>query len=206
MNIANQITVARLVLAMVLIALLSMYDVADGPTVAPLLQACFWLFVIAAVSDVLDGYLARRLGQVTPLGRVLDPLVDKVLVCGALIMFVSSGFEDAEGRNITGVAPWMVVLIVVRELAVSALRGVSESAGHNFGASAVGKLKMFSQSLAVGIILASMTWPDISLLQALVPIAIWTAVIITALSMVDYFARGWRYLGTPQLEKTAGGS
>ena len=151
LNLPNQITVSRLVLAIVFFVLLSQYSQRDPrPT---MLDVAALIFIVAAVTDILDGYLARKRGEVTALGRVLDPLVDKVLVCGAFILFAGRPFVDASGHNVTEVSAWMVVVIVGRELLVTGLRGFNESLGISFGASVYGKLKMWMQSIAAPAIL-----------------------------------------------------
>ena len=112
LNLPNQITIARLALAIVFFILLSQYSqVVPKPW---MLDLAATIFVLAAATDFLDGYLARKRGQVTALGRVLDPLVDKVLVCGAFILLAGRPFVDATGHNVTEVHAWMVVVIVGR--------------------------------------------------------------------------------------------
>ena len=107
-----------------------------------------WCFILAALSDILDGWLARRDGgqHITRVGKLLDPLADKLLVTTALIMLV------AIGRIPVWAAP-MVVIIVGRELAVTGLRGLASSDGHVVGASWQGKLKSFVQNFAVAALL-----------------------------------------------------
>ena len=190
-NLPNQVTLVRLVLAVVFFALLDRYQ----PTAhsAGLMYACFALFFIAAASDALDGYLARRQNQVTSLGRVLDPFVDKVLICGVFVFFASDQFLDGQGQNVTGIRAWMVVLILGRELLVTGLRGFSESRGESYGAVLSGKIKMILQSVTAGAILFLMARSDGSLagqpLQPVKTVLIWATVIITALSMVQYLVR-----------------
>ena len=150
-NLPNQITLGRLIMAVVFFALLSRYDQRVPSTT--LLDVCFGIFVVAVLTDMLDGYLARRQNQVTSLGRILDPLVDKVLLCGAFACFSSDLFVDAAGENVTGVRPWMVVLIFGREFLVTGLRGFSESQGESYAATFSGKLKMISQSVTAGVVL-----------------------------------------------------
>jgi len=99
LNVPNQITLARLALAILFFVVLSQYDYRQAP--AWKLDLAVAIFVLAAGSDFLDGYLARKWGQVTPLGRVLDPMVDKILVCGAFILFLDPGFLDKDGRLVT---------------------------------------------------------------------------------------------------------
>lgn len=149
MNLPNQITLARLIMAVLFVALLSQFDFRTTGTA--LIDVCFVIFVIAALTDWLDGYLARRTNQVTSLGRILDPFVDKVLACGAYVLYAGPNFMDHEaGRNVTLVAPWMVVVIIARELLVSSLRSFSESKGLAFGADLLGKIKTWMQMITAG--------------------------------------------------------
>ncbi len=134
-NVPNTLTVSRMGLAVLVFAAISMewYGWAFG------------LFVAAAVSDALDGYFARLLDQDTPLGRQLDPLIDKVIVSGAYIYLAT-----IPG---TGVYPWMVTAIVVRELLIQGLRSLLEGQGQAFGAKTAGKLKTLFQCLSVSAVL-----------------------------------------------------
>ena len=190
-NLPNQITIARLLLSIVFMAVLAQYEVVD--TRSCMLDWCAVIFVVAALTDWLDGYLARRSNQVTALGRVLDPFVDKILICGAFVFFAGPGFVGREGTNVTGVAPWMVILIVGRELLVSGLRGFSESQGESFGASMYGKAKMWVQSVTVVIVLLFVAHPQSLLLNpsiAWMPqVAVWLTVIVTVASMASYLFR-----------------
>jgi len=195
LNLPNRITLGRLVLAIVFVALLSQYTHRTPETWK--LDAAWILFVIAATTDFLDGYIARKYGLITPLGRVLDPLVDKVLVCGAFVLFAGSGFVDEHGRNVTEVQAWMAVVIVVRELLVTGLRGFNESMGKDFGASIHGKLKMWMQSVAVPVILFVIARENSGSLLGMggwiKAVLAWATVIVTALSMVQYLVRS-RYI------------
>lgn len=194
-NIPNQITLARLLLALVFFALLSWYA---PPERAWVLTACFWLFLVAALSDVLDGFLARSWGQVTSFGRVVDPVVDKVLVCGAFLYFASDLFYDrATGANATGVAPWMVVLVLLRELLVSALRSFSEAQGKDFAANWVGKIKMFVQSATVCVVLGVLAWYPTTLVWLRVS-CVWLTVIVTAISIAGYLYRARDFILSPE--------
>ena len=191
LNLPNRITLSRLVLAIVFFVLLSQYS--QQQPQPWMLDVAVAIFIIAAVTDILDGYLARKFGQETPLGRVLDPFVDKVLVCGAFILFVGPGFVDAGGQNVTGVRGWMVVVIVSRELLVTGLRGFSESRGLAFGASVYGKLKMWVQSVAAPVILIIVAhearWPEAEWPGTVKLVFVWATVIATALSTVHYLIR-----------------
>jgi CDP-diacylglycerol--glycerol-3-phosphate 3-phosphatidyltransferase len=148
---------------------------------------------VAALTDILDGYLARKRGQVTPLGRVLDPLVDKVLICGAFIIFAGPSFIDVDGANATRVSAWMVVVIVGRELLVTGLRGFNEAQGKAFGASLHGKLKMWMQSIAAPAILLLIahegSWLSAPAAQGARTALVWLTVAVTVLSMGQYLMR-----------------
>jgi CDP-diacylglycerol--glycerol-3-phosphate 3-phosphatidyltransferase len=134
-NVPNTLTMSRLVLAVVVFAL-----VAYGQFFAALV-----VFAIASITDALDGYFARLLGQDTPIGRQLDPLVDKVIVAGAYIYLLTIPE--------TGVQPWMVTTIVVRELLIQGLRSHLEGQGQAFGAKMAGKTKTLFQCLSISAIL-----------------------------------------------------
>jgi CDP-diacylglycerol--glycerol-3-phosphate 3-phosphatidyltransferase len=191
-NVPNALSVGRLALSVVLFAL-----IARGWYVAALV-----VFVVAAISDALDGYLARRLNQATDIGRQLDPLVDKVMVAGAFIYFAT-----IEG---TGVAPWMVTAIVVRELLIQGVRSLIEGRGEPFGANLAGKLKTTFQCLAiVAVLLALIARPSPGWLIAR-DVITWTSVILTIYSGVGYLALAWPMLrgASPPLRagEVAGGA
>ncbi len=132
-NLPNQLTASRFVLAIVLFVLIEM----DA------WRACLGVFVLASFTDWLDGYLARKQGLVSTLGRNLDPLVDKVLVCGAYIFLLPDG--DRAGW----LKPWMVTVVVARELVITGLRSFMEMYGGKFGADWLGKIKMALQCAAL---------------------------------------------------------
>ncbi|MDP9264875.1 MAG: CDP-diacylglycerol--glycerol-3-phosphate 3-phosphatidyltransferase [Chloroflexota bacterium] len=113
------------------------------------------LFVVAALTDLVDGPIARRLGQVTRLGTFLDPLADKLLIVGTLI-----------GLGARGLVPsWIVVLVVARELVVTNLRAVAAARGYSIGASTYGKAKTAMQSLAIAALLLVLTAPSLALAE-----------------------------------------
>ena len=130
-HVPNIITAGRLVLAAVFFVLLSYYQ-HEGRGDPLLLNVAFIVYLVALFSDFLDGYLARKWKVEGAFGRVVDPFVDKVLVLGTFIFFAGKNFVIQEEKTkqvlmtITGVAPWMVVLILSRELLVTSLRGISE--------------------------------------------------------------------------------
>lgn len=189
-NLPNKITIGRLGLAVFFFALLGGYDQKlPDPTT---LDICLVVFLVAALTDALDGYLARRQNQVTSLGRVLDPFVDKVLICGAFVFFAAETFVSADHVNVTGVEAWMVVVILGRELLVTGLRGFTESSGKPYGAMSFGKLKMVMQSTTAAVILFVVAHVDLtggSPLITIKTVLIWLTVVITAVSMVQYLIR-----------------
>jgi len=181
LNLPNMITGIRLILAFILFALIQ----AQGWW---LTSAC--LFAFAASTDALDGYLARRFGQVTVLGRILDPFVDKVIVCGSFIFLL-----EKQGDPQSGVTAWMVIAIIGREMLVSSLRGILEKEGKDFSASASGKLKMAMQCAAVTASLVSlspeMTWQWLPQVR---DVLLWLAVAVTIWSGMVYVVRAARLL------------
>ncbi len=161
-QLPNQLTMLRLVLAAVFFVLLNCYRyAADSP--AWLLPVAIVVFILAAATDALDGFLARRWHVESKFGRVMDPFCDKVLVIGAFVYLAGPRFiipgavaEDdiAFFSMVSGVYPWMVAVILARELLVTGIRGELEGAGVKFGANVFGKLKMILQSVVVPIVLA----------------------------------------------------
>ncbi len=131
-NLPNQLTASRLVLSVLLFALISYH----------LWLACFIVFALAAFTDWLDGYLARKQGLASALGRLFDPLVDKIMVSGAYIFLLGMGAAS-------GLAPWMVTVVVARELVITGLRSFLENREVTFGADWLGKLKMGLQCAAL---------------------------------------------------------
>ena len=130
-NIPNQLTAARFVLAIVVFVLI-VYELYFGAMI---------VFIIAASTDWIDGYWARRFDQVTKLGRMFDPFVDKIIICGTFILL---GAEEG-----SGIKAWMAVVVVGREMLVTALRSFIEQSGGDFSANIAGKLKMVFQCAAV---------------------------------------------------------
>jgi len=195
LNVPNQITIVRFFLTIVFCILLAQYSHRNPKPW--MLDLAAGLFIFAAATDFLDGHLARKWGQVTALGRILDPLVDKLLVCGAFILFVGPEFVDFDGHNVTEMKTWMVVFIVGREMLVTSLRGFNESMGKAFGASIHGKLKMWMQSIATPAILLVVAHQGTSIpmesARVIKLVLVWATVIITAVSMIQYVLRS-RYI------------
>lgn len=146
----NRITAMRFLGALGLFAILALHGsdpVVDSRVDRSLAQYAFWLFVVTAASDVLDGWLARRGNQVTAFGRIADPFVDKVLVLGAMVFLAVMPWSR------TWFPAWIVVVILAREFLVTGIRGYVESLGSQFPADWFGKVKMVTQCLAVGVVL-----------------------------------------------------
>jgi len=160
--IPNILTFGRLVLTIVFLIMIlySPPHYAQGGLPFPdFLDIAFVLFVIAGLTDVVDGAIARRLGAATKFGRMVDPLVDKILVCGTFICFALIGrpklfnFSDAA----LAIIHWTVAaILILREVYVTALRHIAESRGVNFAATVSGKIKMFLQSFAIGTVIIKM--------------------------------------------------
>ena len=174
-NLPNQLTVLRLLLSLVLFVLINFEFYLSGVAV----------FCVAAGTDWLDGYFARKYGQVTNLGRILDPFVDKIIICGTFIFLV--GLPGA------GVQAWMAVVIVGRELLVTALRSYLEGEGADFSASMSGKLKMAAQCLAAALSLYALYdgSPEVRApaLNWALSLSIWLAVGLTIYSGAAYVRR-----------------
>jgi CDP-diacylglycerol--glycerol-3-phosphate 3-phosphatidyltransferase len=163
-RIPNQLTVLRLVLAGVFFLTLNQYRYPIGPS--GWIVAAFFVFIAAAITDWLDGFLARRWHAESTFGRIMDPFCDKVLVIGAFIYLSGPRFvipdAVAQGEWFTmasGVYPWMVAIILARELLVTGIRDEVESRGVQFGAQLWGKLKAVLQLVAVPVILF-IVWQD----------------------------------------------
>ncbi len=135
-NLPNTITVVRVGVVPILLLLPWFSDPSSSLFIG-------WCFTIVGFSDLLDGWLARRGQQVTRIGKLLDPLVDKLIVSTALIVLVAT-------MRIPSWATWMAVVIVGRELAVTGLRGLASSQGQVMAASGYGKIKTFTQNVAIG--------------------------------------------------------
>src|SRR5439155_263366 len=182
MNLPNLLTLLRIFFVPLLVAAL----LADGSSATwqnlfPVSREIFALavFLIAAATDLLDGYLARRWGQVTTVGTLLDPIADKLLVSAALVSLV----------DIHRVPAWIVILIIGREFAVSGLRSIAAASGYTIKASELGKTKMAAQVAAISLVIAGIRWP------ALVDpalIAMWAVMLFGIVSAADYFRKFWR--------------
>jgi len=179
LNLPNLITLSRLGLAVVLFWLIYV----EG----------FWitaavLFVVAAATDAIDGYIARKYGQVTTLGRILDPFVDKIIVCGAFVFLL-------EKKADSGVNSWMVMSVIGREMFVTGLRSFLEQSGKDFSAAFIGKAKMALQCVAITMSLLSLS-PEVGnpTFNFYRNIVLWAAVAVTLYSGLTYAVRGFQML------------
>lgn len=176
MNLPNKITMLRILLTAVF-ALLALLPVPNG-----LLWAAA-VFFVAAVSDFLDGYLARRRNLVTTFGKFLDPLADKMLVMTALLVLIGLGRFPV----------WAAIVIICRDLAVDGLRFVAAQAGEVIAASIWGKRKTTIQMIMVILLLVADLFPY-QWYSILCLVMICLAVILTLVSGIDYFYKGRKYL------------
>lgn len=206
-HVPNSLTALRLALAAVFFGMLSyfQYNASSRHGDPQWLNTAFLVYLIALVTDFLDGYLARKWKVEGAFGRVVDPFVDKVLVLGSFIFFAGKNFTvpwpnpldvPENVKTITGVAPWMVVVILARELLVTSLRGSSEVSGKNFGAAFSGKLKMVFQSvtiLAILVYVNYLPWLQGAGYEAAATyfrnFCIWATIAITVLSGLLYIQR-----------------
>jgi len=196
-QLPNTLTVLRLVLAGLFFLILNQYRYPGGPHKAWWLGGALVLFILAAVTDALDGYLARRWHVESTFGRIMDPFCDKVLILGAFIYLCGPRFvflpDAGQGQVITtvsGVYPWMVALMLARELLVTSVRGEAENAGVQFGANRFGKLKMVLQSVGVPVILI-IVWVDplasgYEWLRVSRDVLVYLIVVVTVLSGLPY--------------------
>ncbi|MGD9690322.1 MAG: CDP-alcohol phosphatidyltransferase family protein [Phycisphaerales bacterium] len=218
----NWLTASRVVMALVFFGVLTLWRFEGSAAAAGridwLLLSSAALFIVASLTDVLDGHLARRWRVESTFGRIMDPFADKVLVIGALVFLAGPDFwyHEAwspgmaggvrrrlagEGVQLSGVYPWMAVTIIGRELLVTSIRGVLEARGVKFGADWSGKLKMLLQSVAVPTVLITIGVTRVTPWGAgephegapwgrqLIDIAVWTALCATVLSGLPYVAR-----------------
>jgi CDP-diacylglycerol--glycerol-3-phosphate 3-phosphatidyltransferase len=183
LNVPNLLSLVRIPLAVAIFACIVHHD----------WLAALVLFLAATATDWLDGWWARRYGPLTLIGRNLDPLADKVLVCGAFIYLIP--VETA------GILPWMVTVVVVRELLVTGIRGMVEATGKKFGADWFGKLKMALQcAVLIGVFLIQWWRTDelspsaLKILEPLQSILLWLMLAATVGSGVQYVVKAARMM------------
>lgn len=174
MNLPNSLTISRIFLVPLLVVVLLTGRVPDREIWG------FVVFMAAALTDYLDGYLARRRLQVTTLGKLLDPIADKLLISAAFVSLVELNIAPA----------WMVVVILGREFAVTGLRSIASAEGFNIGASTLGKYKMFTQVACVSCLIVGSRFPE-TLVFPLGQLLLWLVVVLAIASMAQYFQRFW---------------
>ncbi|CAG7840738.1 CDP-diacylglycerol--glycerol-3-phosphate 3-phosphatidyltransferase [Clostridium haemolyticum] len=171
MNLANKLTLLRVILVPVFLIFISINSPANT-------LIAIVIFVSAALTDKLDGYIARSRNEITNFGKFMDPLADKLLVTSALVALVQYGVIPA----------WMVMIIIAREFAVTGLRAVAASEGVVIAASWWGKIKTVIQIIAIILCLISLIYTA-SYMRYVTYISVSLAVLITLISGIDYFVK-----------------
>ena len=177
MNLPNAITLGRIFLVPLLVVV--MLTKIDGNLILGVSNEVIGaaIFAVASFTDWLDGYLARRRGQVTPLGQWMDPLADKLLITAALVSLVSLGLASA----------WMVAVILGREFSVTVLRSIVHARGQTLPASPLGKVKMFAQVVAILVLILGQGHTRQFFVVG--QVALWVATIAALVSAFDYWRR-----------------
>jgi CDP-diacylglycerol--glycerol-3-phosphate 3-phosphatidyltransferase len=180
MNVPNALTILRIFFVPLLVAALVQQNVSIHVREWTITNE--WLslaiFLSAAGTDLLDGYLARRWKQVTTIGTLLDPIADKLLISAALISLV----------QIRALPGWMAILIIAREFAVSGLRSIAAAEGYTIRANDLGKTKMFSQVVAISVMMLATRHPELAKLGL---ISMWVVVFFAVASAISYFGKFW---------------
>lgn len=186
MNLPNALTLLRVLLIPVFILFLSSYT-PFNLTLSTRAEAATGIFFIASMTDWLDGYIARRTGQITKLGKLFDPIADKLLTSSALILLVS----------IHGQVPaWIVIVIIGREFAVTGLRAAASSEGYVIPAAEGGKAKMVFQTIAIIALLLDLGVKFMYLdLFWIGIVALWISMLLAVISGVQYFVEYWDKIG-----------
>ena len=194
MNLPNSITLTRIASVPLLIWILSPHSPVFSFHLGPGAQemAASALFIAASITDGLDGYLARKLNQITTIGMLLDPLADKLMVTAAYIILVA--------YNPRIVPPWIAVLIIGREFLVSGLRSIAASEGFTIDASEIGKLKTVIQIVSVVAAILAHRWDYwnwggfIVAVHMIAVTAIYWMTVVSIISAVDYFWGFWKQI------------
>jgi len=190
-NLPNSITLSRIAMIPLLLWILSPHFPLQGPHGEQEILASI-LFVLASITDGLDGYLARKRKQITTMGMLLDPIADKIMVTGALIALVA--------YNPTVVKVWIVVVIIAREFLISGLRSIASSEGFTIQASDLGKLKTVVQIVCVVSAVLAHHWDEWQFGVVVIPVkwvaiaAIYFTVVVSTISAIDYFVGFWKQI------------
>lgn len=172
LNLPNALTLSRILIVPLLVAVL--LTQIEGREFIGL-----GLFLVASLTDFLDGFLARRRKEVTALGKLLDPAADKILTSAAFISLVGLGLAPA----------WMVVVVIAREFAVSSLRSLAAAQDVVLAASFAGKVKTVTQIVAISLLIIS---DQLGAFDVLAPLSLWVALVATLYSGIEYFVRNGR--------------
>jgi CDP-diacylglycerol--glycerol-3-phosphate 3-phosphatidyltransferase len=190
-NLPNSITMSRIVMIPLLLWILSPHLPWQGSSGEQELLASV-LFVLASITDGVDGYLARKRGQITTMGMLLDPLADKIMVTGAIIALVA--------YNPQVVKVWIAVVIIGREFLISGLRSIAASEGFTIQASDLGKLKTVTQIVSVVSAILAHHWYQWQIGVVILPVkwtavtAIYFTVVVSMISAIDYFVGFWKQI------------
>ncbi|HMD77903.1 MAG TPA: CDP-diacylglycerol--glycerol-3-phosphate 3-phosphatidyltransferase [Terracidiphilus sp.] len=188
MNLPNSITMSRILMIPLLLWILTPHFPWHGHGTQEITASV--LFVLASITDGLDGYLARKRKQITTMGMLLDPIADKVMVTAALIALVA--------YNPQVVKVWIVVVIIGREFLISGLRSIASSEGFTIEASELGKLKTVIQIVCVVSAILAHGWRQWQFGMLIVPVkwiaiaAIYFTVLVSVISAIDYFVGFWK--------------
>jgi len=187
-NLPNYITLTRVAAIPLLIWILCSPRFSDSNGEREILAST--VFILASITDGIDGYLARKRGQITTMGMLLDPLADKLLIAAAFVTLVQF--------NPVLVPAWMAVVIIGREFLVSGLRSIAASEGFTIQASELGKFKMLVQIISVVAVILARRWHEWPLgsvyifpVYWIAWIAIWFMVLLSLVSAADYFIAFW---------------
>jgi CDP-diacylglycerol--glycerol-3-phosphate 3-phosphatidyltransferase len=187
-NLPNSITLIRILSIPFLIWILSSSRFSSVNGEKELLASI--VFIAAAMTDGIDGYLARKRDQVTTIGILLDPLADKLLIAAAFVVLVQ--------LDPVLVPAWVAIVVIGREFLVSGLRSIAASEGFTIEASNLGKLKMVVQIVSVVAVILDHRWPEVPVYSTyILPVhwiasaAIWFMVCVSLVSAIDYFAAFW---------------
>ena len=191
MNLPNSITMSRIVMIPLLLWILSPHFLWLGSSGEQEIAASV-LFILASITDGLDGYLARKRAQITTMGMLLDPIADKIMVTGALIALVA--------YNPQVVKVWIAVVIIGREFLISGLRSIASSEGFTIQASDLGKLKTVVQIVSVVSAILAHHWYQWQFGVLIIPVkwyavtAIYFTVAVSSISAIDYFVGFWKQI------------
>jgi CDP-diacylglycerol--glycerol-3-phosphate 3-phosphatidyltransferase len=191
MNLPNSITMSRIAMIPLLLWILSQHYPWQGSNGEQEIAASV-LFVLASITDGLDGYLARKWKQITTIGMLLDPIADKIMVTAALIALVA--------YNPQVIKVWIVVVIIGREFLISGLRSIASSEGFTIQASDLGKLKTVVQIVSVVSAILAHHWDQWQFGPLVIPVkwiavaAIYFTVLVSTVSAIDYFVGFWKQI------------